>query len=321
MSLFPDEVAGLQRILITYIENECESLGFKVNDAHRDKWMKNDMERGLHRRHKERKFGLGCLEEWHRNVDRLTEQFYAVLQPFEEMLAQQPFLTGDRPVYADYALCGVIGNFLFSGATSLPAHYLMLEAWYTKMRAGNFRNPLDDLQHGRGECGRGRGIESAGRHRASREDHRRSQAASGQPGARRADGRRLHGGFPRREGLHGHGGRPAGLARGRGAGREPSPGDHFPGAHGGTAALRRRHVQPRHLPGGGASPQVAGEVRGRGDARAEDLRLSRGDRRHGAGRSRRGERVDEYARAAARSGARAVHHAATRGARGASSAG
>jgi glutathione S-transferase len=148
MNLFPEKVAGLQRILITYIENECESVGFKVNDVHRDKWLKNDMERGLHRRHKERKFGPGCLEEWDRNVDQLTEQFYTVLQPFEEMLGQHPFLTGDQPVYADYALSGVIGNFLFSGATSLPAHYLMLEAWYTKMRAGNFRNPLGDLQMG-----------------------------------------------------------------------------------------------------------------------------------------------------------------------------
>jgi glutathione S-transferase len=146
MNLFPEEVAGLQRILITYVENECESVGFKINDAHRDKWLKNDLERGLYRRHKERKFGAGCMEEWTRDVAKLNEKFFAVLQPFEEMLGQQPFLTGEFPVYADYALCGVIGNFLFSGATSLPAHYLMLEAWYTKMRAGNFRNPLHDLQ-------------------------------------------------------------------------------------------------------------------------------------------------------------------------------
>jgi glutathione S-transferase len=148
MNLFPDTAAGLQRILITYIENECESVGFKVNDAHRDQWLRNDLERGLHRRHKERKFGPGCLEEWTRDVARLTDQFYAVLSPFEQMLGQRPFLTGERPVYADYALCGVIGNFLFSRATSLPAHYLMLEAWYTKMCAGNFANPLEAMQLG-----------------------------------------------------------------------------------------------------------------------------------------------------------------------------
>jgi glutathione S-transferase len=148
LNLFPENVAGLQRILIAYVENECEPVGFKVNDAFRDKWLRNDLERGLHRRHKERKFGAGCLEEWTRNVETLTEQFYTVLQPFEEILGQQPFLTGDRPVYADYALCGVVGNFLYSRATSLPAHYLMLEAWYTKMCAGNFRGLHDELHLG-----------------------------------------------------------------------------------------------------------------------------------------------------------------------------
>lgn len=146
MNLFPAEVEGLQRILISYIENDCEAVGFKVNDAYRDKWIKNEVERGLHQRHKERKFGPGCIEEWVRNIKQLTEDFYRLILPFEQILARQPFLTGERPVFADYALCGVLGNFLYSGVTSLPSNYLMLEAWYTKMRAGNFRSSLDDIQ-------------------------------------------------------------------------------------------------------------------------------------------------------------------------------
>ena len=146
MQLFPAEVDGIHRVLLHYIENECESRGFKVCDANWDKWLKNDLERGLHRRHKERKFGAGCLDEWRRNEKELTEAFYLSIQPFEKILARHPFLTGDQPVYADYALCGVIGNFLFPGNTTLPENFLMLESWYTKMCAGNFRNPLDDLQ-------------------------------------------------------------------------------------------------------------------------------------------------------------------------------
>jgi len=146
MNLFPAEVEGLQRILLSYIENDCEALSFKVCDAYRDKWLKNDLERGLHRRHKERKFGPGCLDEWTRDVDRLIEGFYRLIQPFELILSRHPFLTGERPVFADYALCGVIGNFLFPKMTSLPSNCLMLEAWYTRMRAGNFRSQLDDIQ-------------------------------------------------------------------------------------------------------------------------------------------------------------------------------
>ena len=148
LKLFPAEVAGLHRILVHYIENDCEAVGFKICDAHRDKWLKNDLERGLHRRHKERKFGPGCLEQWTRNVDGMVEEFYRLILPFEQMLAHKPFLTGEHPVFADYALCGVLGNFLFAGTTSLPANYLMLEAWYTRMRAGNFRGPMDDLHLG-----------------------------------------------------------------------------------------------------------------------------------------------------------------------------
>ena len=144
--LFPSEVDGLQRIFIHYIENECESWSFKVCDAYSDQWLKTDLERGLHRRHKERKFGIGCVEGWANNIGHLIEGFHRSVQPFEQILADRPFLTGDHPVYADYALCGVIGNFLFPGNTSLPESCLMLESWYTRMRAGNFRSQLDDVQ-------------------------------------------------------------------------------------------------------------------------------------------------------------------------------
>jgi ubiquinone/menaquinone biosynthesis C-methylase UbiE/glutathione S-transferase len=153
MRLFPQEVDGINRIFIHYIENECESWGFKACDVYRDNWMKTDLERGLHRRHKERKFGVGCLEAWARDIKQIIEGFHKCMQPFEQVLANRPFLTGERPVYADYALCGVIGNFLFPGNTSLPENCLMLEAWYTKMRAGNFRTELDDMKIAEGEGG------------------------------------------------------------------------------------------------------------------------------------------------------------------------
>lgn len=146
MRLFPQEVEGLHRILLHFIENECESYSFRVCDANWDRWIKNDIERGLHRRHQERKFGAGCLDAWKRDIKSLIDGFHRCMQPFDMMLNKTPFLTGDRPVYADYALCGVIGNFLFPGNTGLPENCLMLESWYTKMRAGNFRSALDETQ-------------------------------------------------------------------------------------------------------------------------------------------------------------------------------
>jgi ubiquinone/menaquinone biosynthesis C-methylase UbiE/glutathione S-transferase len=148
LRLFPEEKAGWQKVLTTYIEEKCGMIGFKVCDAYCDKWLKNDLERGLHRRFQEQAFGVGCLDEWARNVNQLIEDFHQSISPFEQILRAQPFLTGERPVFADYALCGVLGNFLFPGTTKLPENFLMLEGWYTKMRAGNFRQEMDEMQLG-----------------------------------------------------------------------------------------------------------------------------------------------------------------------------
>ena len=70
-----------------------------------------------------------------------------------------------------------------------------------------------------------------------------------------------------------------------------------------------QQLRPRHLPRGGAPLQLAGVVHPRIGARAEDLRLPRADRQHGAGRSRRGARMDGHARAAARPEPRPLRHA------------
>ena len=112
MNLFPIEVAGWQQILLRYIEDHCESFSFKVCDAFRDKWLHNDVERGLHRRHKERKFGTGCLEEWTRNVDALIGGFHRAIQPFELVLAKQPFLT-------EAAMCKIFSSEVAERTASL----------------------------------------------------------------------------------------------------------------------------------------------------------------------------------------------------------
>jgi ubiquinone/menaquinone biosynthesis C-methylase UbiE/glutathione S-transferase len=145
-NLFPPKMAGLNRVVTQYIENECEEAGFRVCDAFYDKWIKSDLERGLMRRHKERKFGVGCLEEWLRDVDKWTTKFFKLLRPFEQMLSEHVFLLGDRPVYADYALAGVLGNFLYPGTEPLPGESPQLKSWYNRMIKGEIPQPLDATQ-------------------------------------------------------------------------------------------------------------------------------------------------------------------------------
>src|SRR3954469_3690858 len=63
LGLFPRELEGLQSILWRAIENEIEDLGFRLNDIYW-KEMVPTSDRLTFLRHKERKFGRGCIDQW-----------------------------------------------------------------------------------------------------------------------------------------------------------------------------------------------------------------------------------------------------------------
>ena len=83
-------------------------------------------------RHKERKFGKGCLQEWTSHRKYLTTQFAELLMPIDNTLASSPFLLSDRPLFVDYDLYGVIGNYLFNGKAKLP-NLKYLRRWHRAM--------------------------------------------------------------------------------------------------------------------------------------------------------------------------------------------
>ncbi|SRR5258708_7854040 len=132
LGLFPWSLDGVQTILWRYIENEIESLGFKLNDIYwREMVPKSDFLRFL--RHKERKFGRGCIDQWRSEQKWLIEQLTQRLVPFEEMLLDKPFLLDDRPRFVDFDLFGMLGNFLYSGHYRLPAAHTRLRIWHDRM--------------------------------------------------------------------------------------------------------------------------------------------------------------------------------------------
>jgi glutathione S-transferase len=63
LGLFPWEMEGVQSVLWRYIENEVEGIGFKLNDIY---WREEvpAAEQVAFLRHKERKFGRGCIDQW-----------------------------------------------------------------------------------------------------------------------------------------------------------------------------------------------------------------------------------------------------------------
>ena len=133
LHLFPKALDGLQLILSRYIENDLESVGFKVNDTCVIP-TRPLMERTMLIRHKERKFGRGCVSEWTSHRRYLCSQFSELLKPIDNMLTASPFLLTDRPLFVDYNLYGVLGNYLFNGKTRLP-NLKHLRRWFQTMSA------------------------------------------------------------------------------------------------------------------------------------------------------------------------------------------
>jgi glutathione S-transferase len=84
-------------------------------------------------RHKERKFGRGCLDQWRVQQKELLAQLEQRLVPFEEMLLRRPFLLDQRPRFVDFDLYGILSNFLYSGQYRLPAAHTRLQKWFKQM--------------------------------------------------------------------------------------------------------------------------------------------------------------------------------------------
>ena len=134
LNLFAKGFEGIQLILSRYIENDLEMVGFKIDDTYVIP-TRPLIERTMLIRHKERKFGRGCVQEWTTHRQYLCAQFVGLLKPIDNMLAASPFLLTDRPLFVDYNLYGVLGNYLFSGKTRLP-NLKYLRRWYQAMEAG-----------------------------------------------------------------------------------------------------------------------------------------------------------------------------------------
>ena len=132
LNLFPRQWDGLQRILWRYIENDVEGLTFKLNDAHFREFVAPP-EQLPYQRHKERKFGRGCLDLWRANQKQLVAELTTLLVPFEQMLAGRDFLLDDRPRFVDFDLWGMLSNFLYSGHYRLPAIHPKIRVWHRRM--------------------------------------------------------------------------------------------------------------------------------------------------------------------------------------------
>ena len=137
LGLFPAELEGVQSILWRHLESDIEGPCFKLTDIHwRELVPKSDRLRFV--RHKERKFGRGCLDQWRAQEAGLFQELETRLVPFEEMLRYRAFLLEDRPRFVDFDLAGMLGNLLYTGHYELPKAHQHIQNWYRR---------LGDLKH------------------------------------------------------------------------------------------------------------------------------------------------------------------------------
>ena len=139
LGLFPWQYEGLQNIVWRNIENEIEDLGFRLNDIYW-KEMVPRSEQMSFMRHKERKFGRGCLEQWAKQQSTMLSQLANRLTPYDEMLIDHDFLLDQRPRFVDFDLFGMLGNFLYSRHYRLPPAHERLARWYRRMEKIKFKD-------------------------------------------------------------------------------------------------------------------------------------------------------------------------------------
>lgn len=132
LELFPAELEGVQSILWRHIENEIEGCTFRLDDVYW-KELVPKAEHVAFVRHKERKFGRRCLDQWREDQSAWLKRLEEELVPFEQMLQHHRFLLGDQPRFVDFDLFGMLGNFLYTGHYRLPKAHPQIKRWYRMM--------------------------------------------------------------------------------------------------------------------------------------------------------------------------------------------
>jgi glutathione S-transferase len=136
--LFPESLAAPNLCLTEWIEDALEGCTFKLADIHYVQSIDDLVARTMVVRHKERKFGSGCVEQWRRDSSIIRSELDALLARCEPTLKHTPFLLGASPVYADFALFGVLGNLTHNGWNHLSQHQIALQNFVERLSACRF---------------------------------------------------------------------------------------------------------------------------------------------------------------------------------------
>jgi glutathione S-transferase len=133
-TIFPAGWRGVHLALADYIDNQLEEAVYAVALADElAHYRRQGVDRAaLWRLIRERKFGAGFVDRTISNTPANWERARAALAPFEEQLANLPFLTG-RIGLADFSLYGQLFYFAFTGEMKIPAEMKNLRAFFDRV--------------------------------------------------------------------------------------------------------------------------------------------------------------------------------------------
>jgi glutathione S-transferase len=131
--LVPDALAGPIWAYSDWCDTAFEDVMFKIATPRIRRQFPRIADRALFTLIKERKFGVGCVEQWERERARLVARAAELLQPTLKTLATQAFLFGKRPTMADAALYGPFAM-LRVADPALPAQVAeAIVPWMTRL--------------------------------------------------------------------------------------------------------------------------------------------------------------------------------------------
>lgn len=136
--LFPAGYEGLHELLVRHLDDEVEGATFRCADAFYVNSITDMVGRVMVLRHKERKFGRGCITQWKADIENLRANAATYFARFDAILRHKPFLLGAQPVYADFLLWGIIGNYTYQGWNELPPMMTSLRDWNDRVAGFSF---------------------------------------------------------------------------------------------------------------------------------------------------------------------------------------
>ncbi|MEQ1859743.1 MAG: glutathione S-transferase [Chthoniobacteraceae bacterium] len=136
--LFPEQSAAANLCLTEWLEDAVEARTFKLADIHWIPAIEDIVDRTMNIRHKERRFGRGCLDQWTRDAASIRADLDRLIARCEHTLRHTPFLLGPAPVYADFALFGVLGNLCHHGWNHLSAEQNALRDFVGRLGAWRY---------------------------------------------------------------------------------------------------------------------------------------------------------------------------------------